>query len=171
MIHGCRVTRRLAAALSVLVVGAGLVGCGSDDAVSGVDAEAAPEAKLYVPLMVDCLTEAGWTVSPTGDGGIEMDYPPDQADEYDAAHQKCLAETGFDRPPAPLSAGELNDLYDHFLEVRNCVVELGYTPERPVSRSDFVDSGGAAWGPYSGVAPSSPEEGAMIQRECPERPT
>ena len=64
-----------------------------------------PDGSLYAVTMKACLEKAGYTVEVTDDGGIGVQFAPDDASAaekltlksaYDTAYKVCLHETGYD---------------------------------------------------------------------------
>ncbi|GBE22943.1 MAG TPA: hypothetical protein ENH00_01080 [Actinobacteria bacterium] len=125
--------------------------------------------------ILTCMEEAGFPGREHPDGGYQFDYPPDQAEPFQDALERCETDSfGFnpnDVQPS-LSDSQLKAYYEALLETATCLEGLGYEPPAAPSVSTFVESGGAIWHPYSvfgqgGVAPSA-EEWRQVNEACPQ---
>lgn len=109
-----------------------------------------------------CLTDKGFPTRATRDGmqglGSQEEYAnAEQLDaDYDRADGECLQEIGDMPVAAPLTDGELRQLYEDSLETAECLRRYGEQPGTPPSfekfASDYRSRGVAIpWSPYQTV--------------------
>lgn len=165
-----QVALRMCAGLMVLVV----VGCGSGSAdgtaTSPPDtgdryAFASSAAEVYA----DCMEERGFAVTLDGRGGSAFSAPPGQEEQGFRADEECSSAASESQGPARIPTDdELRERYKFLLGVRDCLEGHGYSPPDPPSIDGFVDSFGANWIPYFGVAPRDEAEWTRINDLCPQ---
>lgn len=167
---GLRAAR--AGVAGIVVISAALAACAAEPTPPEPDVTIAP-AEDYGVNVQRCMTEFGWKVEVEWDGGVSSEVTPrDQMEKYTADLQKCHKRFGYDRLPEPPTYEEAARLYDAYLEVADCVRELGFYVPDPPSRNDYAErlaSGGIApWHPYP--APTgdvSIEDVRRMNEECP----
>jgi hypothetical protein len=152
-------------ALMVMAVAA----CASGES-GGDERPPLPSAQDFAVTMQQCLSDEGWEVEVSWDGGIEFSLPADQTDQFMAAQQVCLERTGYDRP-MEYTLEEAASLYDELLEVADCVRDLGYAVADPPSRQAYAEQLArgehATWHPYYGAGATSPDEVREKWEACP----
>lgn len=121
--------------------------------------------------MVQCMGDKGWDVKVHPDGGLEANYPNDQAERYIGDNEQCREETGFGRS-SPVTAEQAAKIYDELLRVADCVRALGYDVSEPPSKQAYVEglmNGRLPWHPYSNVFEDGPNEAArrQLNDKCP----
>lgn len=143
----------------VLVILLPLVACGSGNV---------PEEE-YLPRLADCLRDKGIDAEIQPDGGMRYDYGTvDRKPVFDAAMAACEQEIGPAPTPEQLTQAEISDRYAYLLEMRECLIGLGYPVSDPPSERTFIatwDTG--PWSPYLDV-PS--EAFAEAEAQCPQMP-
>lgn len=150
---------------------AALAGCAADDPEADPGATVAP-VEDYAANMVDCLTDRGWPVEATEDGGVRTTdgIPTEQGDQYEADRDECSAQFGYDQPPT-VTRAEAEEIFDTLLGVAECMRDRGYSvPERP-SEQAFVealmDRPLPIWHPYDAVPDDSISEKEAVREQCP----
>ena len=117
-----------------------------------------------------CLAKAGIAATPIAGGGFS--FPPGTAGGKDALHA-CTKEFLGEGYGARPTAEQLRTMYQHALDTRACLMDLGYTIEAPVSQEAYVQSGGQ-WSAYESLQFKSPTGSArdaeedMLRHTCPE---
>lgn len=134
-----------------------------------------------------CMTEAGYSVSVTFDGGLTppQDLPDDQWDAYDVADYICHAQFPVDLTMYRTFGGEqIEATYAYYVDVLTvCLQERGITVAEPPTWEAFRPSwisdgqGGfyasdVSWFPYDSVdvEAMSAEEWESLNQECPQTP-
>jgi len=139
---------------------------------SGAPVDRAAEAEVhaeYFDRYHSCLAELGITVTPTEDGGFEVDPGAGGDAALAEADAACKARLGDPPDYAPVTREELTKLYDTELATRDCLEANGYDVREPPSREEFIESylgdqaGIAAWSSYTDVL--DPTE---IEDTCPQ---
>ena len=117
-----------------------------------------------------CLAKAGIAATPIAGGGFS--FPSGTAGGKEALHA-CTKEflgAGYGARPTP---EQLRTLYQHALDTRACLMNLGYTTDQPVSEEAYVQSGGQ-WSAYgslqfkSQAGPARDAEEDVLRHTCPE---
>lgn len=143
----------------VLVILLPLVACGTTDV---------PE-EGYLPRLAECLRAKGIDAELQPDGGMSYDYGTvDRKPVFDAAMAACEEEIGPAPTPRQLTQAEISERYAYLLEMRECLIGLGYTVSDPPSERVFIatwDTG--PWSPYLDVPPGAFEE---ADAKCPQLP-
>lgn len=128
----------------------------------------------WIVAMVDCLNAAGWDAEPdfVQHGFRVPSVTSEQSEEFLRVRDGCEREIGQLPEEPPLTAAQIGDLYDYFVnQLTPCLTSRGYQVDAPPSRDAFVENyykGG--WHPYLNVDPPSQEEWEEINRECPQDP-
>lgn len=124
-----------------------------------------------------CITDHGWPVTTTPDGGIEFpDIAEDQQPEMQAAVELCEQMFPVDpRYRQPLTVEQLTFLYNWFLtESIPCLKEQGYSDFDPPSLGVFIDTYDTeGWSPYRDLNTDQlPSMGSWyaLQETCPQGP-
>lgn len=108
--------------------------------------EVSPSEEL--PILVDCLTEAGFPPETPADVSIpEWQIPEAQVDAFNLAEYTCKAQYPLAAQyTEPLEGEQLGVVYDFWLtETIPCLADLGYEVEEPPSRDVFI--AGEPWDP------------------------
>ncbi|WP_395245558.1 hypothetical protein ACGGZK_07015 [Agromyces sp. MMS24-K17] len=87
-----------------------------------------------------CITEKGWEVSLSWDGGIEASsdsVPQAQYDQYRADSDACWAVV--DDKIRNMSPDQIRAAYTQELATRECLTGLGYDVAEPPSEQAFLD--------------------------------
>lgn len=141
---------------------------GSSEA--GLPVYSGPENE-YLPLLAACLREAGWQVT-ASDRGDEMSgvIPPEQRAAYHAAERACQSQIGTPPTPRPATLDEIRARYDYLVEMRQCLIDLGYTLAEPPTFEVFADSWATGpWSPYNEVADTANrDQWAAANEQCPQ---
>lgn len=122
--------------------------------------------------MVRCLQDAGYSarLSDAPDGGVEWESADEDA-QAEVTYQACidsLVDDGVLAPPEVLSDAELEDLYDHEVDLVACLEDEGYAMPSPPSREAFVESRGE-WRAYLVLPDVSNEEFERLNVVCPQQ--
>ena len=132
----------------------GLVACAPEETT--VDPRPSEDAISIAPVsnyVYQCLTDKGWDVTLTWDGGIEVSsetIPEAQIALYDADSEECWSV--IDGRVASMQDDEIAGVYRDELTTRDCLIEQGYEVEPPPSEQLFVESfRGARWSAYGGA--------------------
>lgn len=129
-----------------------------------------PDEQL--PLMEQCLTEAGF---PVGRDGYRT-FPNDQGEAFDVAFYTCSAQYPIeDKYLAPPTEEQLRILHDYWAgEVVPCLGELGLDIPAPPSFETFLASSGSAgqYTPSGQLYDLNISEQAVdaALKQCPENP-
>lgn len=127
--------------------------------------------------VLSCLTERGWPVKQTDDGGgityDGVDPGPEVGERYNQDLDACTREAGPPPTYQPLSDAEIRAYFALTLEVAACLeAEVIVVPEPP-SEDVFVEAHRAAaagtnvetWSPHAAVPPA--QSPSMLEK-CPE---
>lgn len=149
-------------------------GCSAEPAASPPPTvERATDRSRIDQAMVACLRQAGYdaVVAPGAQGGVEWASADEQQAEADRAYQGCLdrlTAEGVLQPSEPLTAVQLDALYDEMLKTEACLAREGIETGTAPSREKFVTEGGQ-WTPYLEVpADISGQRWDDLLRECPQ---
>lgn len=116
--------------------------------------------------LAECLRQRGWEVT-VGSDGLGVDYPTDQANQFETDQAACIEIAGIDTGAPAISEEEADWLYDAFLDIVPCVEAQGITVSEPPSRAAFVEqtvTGSIVpWHPYDGA----PERSDELMVDCP----
>lgn len=142
-----------------LVILLPLVACGSS---------AVPEGE-YLPLLAECLRTKGIDAEIQPDGGMSYDYGTvDRKPAFDAAMAACEGEIGPAPTPRQLTQAEISERYAYLLEMRECLMGLGYTIRDPPSERVFIATWETGpWSPYNDVPGGALGE---LETQCPQVP-
>ncbi len=171
---------RVGALAVVLVVS----GCSSDASEESVGTgETEPRsaeierANDFQTSVMSCLTERGWPVKLTDDGGgityDGVDPGPEVGERYNQDLDACTLEAGPLPTYQPLSDAEIRAYFALNLEVAACLEAEGITVPEPPSEDVFVEAHRAAavgtnvetWNPHAAVPP---DQGPRMLEKCPE---
>lgn len=126
--------------LAVLV---SIVGCSATDGAT--DSSPAPDRQAeqriqaeFNDQLMSCLEGQGFTVTET-DEGHEIDISGSTDDAFFAAESECAEGLGGYPTPAPLTDGEIRDLYAQELQIADCLEGLGYEVDPPPSEDRYVE--------------------------------
>jgi hypothetical protein len=120
----------------------------------------------WLDSVFECLSEAGWNVSPTFDGGWTVEVPPERQAAFRTARLACEAKVGPMPPAVPATQEEIIHRYAYLLEMRTCLIRLGFTISEPPPLKEFVDTWATGpWSPYLDL-PSGPTP--ATERSCPQ---
>lgn len=108
-----------------------------------------------------CMRDAGYEVTPLGDGSYEINVGSESEDAFAAADRieaACGDAVGPYPTPAPITPDEASALYDANLEAKQCLESQGVVVSEPPSRETFIEAylgmTVAPWSPYDGVGSS-----------------
>lgn len=130
----------------------------------------------WTVVLAQCLTDHGWPVTTTPDGGIK--YPNvgnAQQSEMQADDELCGRMFPVDpKYRQPLTVEQLTFLYDWFVnESIPCLEAEGYTNFDPPSLDVFIDTYDTeGWSPYRDLNTDQLGPGAWyaLQEACPQGP-
>lgn len=128
----------------------------------------------YFHRQADCLRAAGWDaqVNAAGDGLSVASLPQEQRPAFMQALTECKERIGLPPPAEPLGDSEIRATYRYWLEMRECLMDLGYTISEPPSQDAFVESWSTGpWSPYNDVVDQASEgDWEELNRKCPQVP-
>jgi hypothetical protein len=125
-----------------------------------------PDGSLYAVTMKACLEKAGYTVEVTDDGGIGVQFAPDDASAaekltlksaYDTAYKVCLHETGYDYVPSVDPEEEFRQL----MAQDECLRQHGVPVISP-TYEDFLQGQYSDWD----AVPTDPTRLAELKEAC-----
>lgn len=165
--------RELVAGAAVALM---LGGCTAAAPSSSVD-DAVTDGRSLSPAgneVYACLTEKGWDVTLTWDGGIETtseSMPASQADQYDADSRACWDM--IDERISAMQPADIVKVYQRELATRACLLDHGYEVEEPPSEQQYVDDFfGARWSAYGASnasgRPLPGDDWRTINEACPQ---
>lgn len=132
----------------------GLAACAPDEPTVSLDESA--DALSMAPVsnfVYQCLTDKGWDVTLTWDGGIEVSsetIPEAQLSLYDADSDECWSV--IDGRVASMQDDEIAGVYLDELATRECLIEQGFEVESPPSEQTFIETfRGSRWSAYGGA--------------------
>lgn len=149
-----------------------LVGCTTAPTKSARNADEASSLSPASDQVYKCLTQRGWNVTLTWDGGIEVSsdtVPTEQREAFDADANDCWAP--INERVAMMSPDEIAKVYDSEVRTRTCLIALGYEVGQPPSKQSFVDSfHGLRWSAYadSNVNAADDELWHKANVQCPQ---
>lgn len=87
-----------------------------------------------------------------------------------AARFTCEARIGEPPPPVPLTKEEIIHRWAYLLEMRACLMSLGYEISDPPPLQRFIDTWATGpWSPYNDLADQTGQIGwEAANRECPQ---
>lgn len=121
-----------------------------------------------------CLTQAGFPSTSSGDGGVSTDIPAGQDEAADLASYECHAKYPVDPSQNGRNLTDLQkeQVYEYLTATLvDCLEERGYQvnqiPSRDVFMSGFDES--PPWNPYTEIFAGNvgAGEGDELQSECP----
>jgi len=144
-----------ATACTLMVVTALAAACGSLEASRGAEASPAIVVPAEdMPPDIKCLVEHGArivkVIPPQVPGDLpgyqlELELPPDEAREVSAKCQELAPES------PQRTDEELLVVYERWLDQRECLIELGYTPDEPTSFETFLSGFRSPQGPWTPI--------------------
>jgi hypothetical protein len=96
-------------------------------------------ADEYLPRLAECLREAGWNAHVVN-GALSVDFTPGQESAFRSVRSACVAKLGTPPTPAPYSEAEIRAEYAYEIQLRECLIGLGYAISEPPSAEEFIDS-------------------------------
>lgn len=119
--------------------------------------------------MHECLEDAGWDGTLRPNGIYDYSYSEAQRSAFETASSACIEQIGGNLPIERTDA-EWRDLYDFYLDSRQCLHRFGIeTPPAP-SFTVWVESG-YQWTPYTTVSPTSVgDQWDDLLQACPQTP-
>lgn len=166
-------TKFAAKASVVAVVAFALSGCTTPgDSDARVTLREGESLSASGDTIYRCITEKGWDVTLTWDGGIEASsetIPSAQEDLYDVDLAACVAEV--DERVLRMTDDEIRAVYLLELAARECLIALGYDVEEPPTEQTYIDrffadrwtAYGASTVPFSRLSDS---EWRTISEQC-----
>jgi hypothetical protein len=161
--------------VSTIGVVVALSGCSG---TSAEETDHSPEAGLSLSpasnLAYQCLTEKGWDVELTWEGGIEASsktVPDAQRSQYEADSDECWSV--IDDRILNMKPEEIGKVYDSELKTRECLIQRGYDVGTPPSKQEYIDTfQGERWSAYgdsNALGPGTPDdEWRKISEACPQ---
>lgn len=152
-------------------------GCESSD-VSRTSDDSRPAIESvdpveYVSTLVRCLETGGAAVELENPVTFSAEPGPGMSVEaMQALMSDCREEAG-PPPERDLSPETARAVFAQWLDVYECLTELGYQPDTPPSEEVFVDqfaSRDGGWHPYNGLEAQleSMSEQLQVEEECPQ---
>jgi hypothetical protein len=126
----------------------------------------------YLPLLAACLRDAGWDAT-TNERGDEMNVSgagPGQRQAFEDAQAACERQIGVPPTPRPLTEAEIRARYDYLVQMRQCLIDLGYTLAEPPTIDVFIDTWATGpWSPYNEVSQvADRDQWAEANQKCPQ---
>lgn len=125
----------------------------------------------WAPTLVKCLTDRGFPVGYTADGGINSaNIPGEQAPALETAMYECMAQYSIDpRLSQSLNSEQRGILYDYLVESYvPCLGKLGVKVSSPPSREVFMATAeGDGWMPQLEISTDKVTE---ANAKCPTQP-
>lgn len=97
-----------------------------------------------------CMSESGWVVETSADGGVASEFPESQRDIYEAEAAICAQQAGSGVRP---TEEQFEIGYQGLTDDHDCIVEAGYDLPPPPSYQAWREMDGR-WNPFMEV-PSS----------------
>lgn len=128
-----------------------------------------PSPEEYLPRLAECLRDAGYDAEMMDDGSLRYDYgSQDRRAAFMQARDACDRAIGTPAQPEPLSEAEIRARYAYLVDMRVCLMRLGYAISTPPPVDTFVDKWDTGpWSPYNDVPGSALGE---IEQRCPQVP-
>jgi hypothetical protein len=125
-------------------------------------------------LVYECLTDRGWKVTLTWDGGIEAGsatVPDAQLENFNSDSDECWGMV--DNRILNMQPEEISQTYAAELETRECLIERGFKVGTPPSEQQYIDTfQSARWSAYADSnglnAQTSADEWREINEACPQ---
>ena len=140
---GSLVPRRTVAIAATVALALVLSSCGSVTTPhpDSASANALPPSPI-TDKMVRCLTDAGWEVQRSIEGGVQgpVNLPPAQLASYQSAADACADETGWSTPLSDFTDKQRHELYVQEVAEQSCLTELGYPGDEPPSEQTYLDT-------------------------------
>ena len=165
-------------ALVVLLL---IAGCGTYQDPPGTEASASSGNRTTMPdwlnEMATCMKDQGWDVrvDVEQNGIISDTLPASQQASFSRGRESCEKQVGRAPNDVPMTPKLASDMYDHLLQMKDCLKDEGFQSSEPPSRSTFVEdymSGRPPWSPFLDVPPDlTDEEWHALLRKCPQAPS
>ncbi|HXH33716.1 MAG TPA: hypothetical protein VNJ54_04805 [Plantibacter sp.] len=162
-------------AITIMMSSFLLAGCTHPEAPAGTGATG--EALSLSPAsdaVYACITEKGWDVTISWDGGIGASsdtIPAAQVDQYDSDAAACWAM--IDDRVAAMQPDEIEAVYLDEIATRECLIAQGYSVDSPPSRQQYVDTffttRWTAYGESDAMSPRNDEDTwRALNETCPQ---
>lgn len=168
MSHSLSAVRGFLPALVGLAVLAAC-GPGSDDGGTPYDLERQhyEAASERVAFVVNCVNDAGFSVSVYQDLSILVEVPEEQMEAFGQAEEVCWDEAETRYPAAPSPSPE--ELYDLNVAAAACLEAEGFAIPVPPTRESWVDAyPKVLWYPHAYVPDVGEDAWVRINRVCPQ---
>lgn len=125
----------------------------------------------YLERLAACLRSQGWDAEVIEDGeAIRFDYgSAANRGAYDASKRAC--DVAVPPPPVePLTDDGILAVHAHWIDMRGCLVGLGYAISEPPPVETFLrawKANGDIWSPYLDLSIRGPE---ATEDVCPQQP-
>jgi hypothetical protein len=109
-----------------------------------------PQEGTYVERLAACLRAAGWEAEVGDDGeSVSFDHGT-EANRDEFRQDKRACDVVVPPPPVvPLTDSEIRAMYAYWLEMRDCLANLGYLTSDPPMEDEFVRTWATGpWSPY-----------------------
>lgn len=128
-----------------------------------------PSPEEYLPRLAECLRDAGYDAEMMDDGSLRYDYgSQDRRGAFMQARDACDRAIGTPALPEPLSEAEIRARYAYLVDMRDCLMRLGYAISTPPPLDAFVETWDTGpWSPYNDVPGNVLGE---IEQRCPQVP-
>ena len=132
----------------------------------------------WTVVMSRCITDEGWPVEVSPDGGITfLPVPPEQEEEKQAAQERCSQWYPVDpRYRQPLTDEQLEILYRWHVDVAiPCLEDRGFTGFDPPTLERYIETYLTQdhWAPYGDIdsqLTQRVDEWYQVNEECPQTP-
>jgi len=161
--------RRIAPAFATIVL---LSGCTSVVDRPADTPTAAPDSQHDLQeRMAACMGQEGWNGTKLDNGVYDYTYTEEQRSAFEAASAGCLDRIGANLPIDRTQA-EWQDLYDFYLDTRDCLIANGVDLPSAPSFSVWQESD-HTWTPYETVRPDElgTERFLSLTQSCPQTPS
>ena len=141
--------------------------------------EAAAPMDVWLTTVIQCLHDRGWVDVKQADDAWGIDastVPQAQLGSFDSDRTACEEKAGPAPNDVPLDEARINRIYDHWVAMRSCLADLGYTTSEPPSREVFIDdylhNPDGPWSPYIDLDATdhTQAEWNQITTTCPQDP-
>ena len=151
-----------------------LAGCASPELQEQADTSSAHSLSPAADVVYKCLSDKGWEVSISWDGGIEAtgdDVPDAQRDLFEADSDECWGV--IDERVQAMAPDAISKVYDQELATRDCLIAHGLNVDSPPSRQQYIDTfHGERWMAYSAsdvdTIAQDPEAWQKLSEDCPQ---
>lgn len=123
-----------------------LAGCGNNPQADSSEQQQTtsqpgmPESPI-TDRLVECMTDAGWNVQRSWQGGVEApNVPAGQQSAYESASQECAKSTGWADAVNNLDNQQVRYLYEQEVATHDCFLKIGIDSSEPPSEQRYLDT-------------------------------